>query len=148
MTTTELPTTTTTTRRGRGILAGAAAVLAGGALVGGLMFGLGGAGSAPSAAPAPAPAAHTVVIHDTTRTVTPAPQPKPQPSAAVSTLQEELGSLNYYNGPIDGFSGPQTVAAITYLQRDAHLPQTGVMDAATRAALLADLAHGTNQMAG
>jgi hypothetical protein len=149
--TTSLPTTSTTPNRSRGILAGAAAVLAGGALVGGLAFGFGGTGTTPSAAgdliPATVPTTHTVVIHDnTTHTVvTPA---KPVPSSVVSTLQEELGQLNYYNGSIDGLMGPQTTAAITYLQRDAHLPQTGVMNAATRAALLNDLAHGNNQMAG
>jgi peptidoglycan hydrolase-like protein with peptidoglycan-binding domain len=44
--------------------------------------------------------------------------------------------------------GPQTTAAITYLQRDAGLPQTGVMNTATNAALMGYLAHGNNQMAG
>jgi peptidoglycan hydrolase-like protein with peptidoglycan-binding domain len=70
------------------------------------------------------------------------------PSAAVVTLQKELGQLNYYEGPDDGIMGPQTIAAIKYLQRDAHLPQTGVMDAATQAALANFLAHGNNQMGG
>jgi peptidoglycan hydrolase-like protein with peptidoglycan-binding domain len=151
--TSQIPTpTTTTTTRNRGIIAGAAAVIAGGALVGGLMFGLGGTGTTASATannPAPAPATHTIVIHDNTNhSQTPAPTPKPQPSSAVSTLQEELGQLNYYNGAIDGFMGPQTTAAITYLQRDAGLPQTGVMNTATNAALMNYLAHGNNQMAG
>ena len=40
----------------------------------------------------------------------------------------------------------QTVAAITYLQRDAHLPQTGTMNAATQQALVTMLAQGNNQM--
>jgi Putative peptidoglycan binding domain len=71
-----------------------------------------------------------------------------QPSAAVKKLQQELGQLNYYEGPDDGIMGPQTIAAITYLQRDAHLPQTGQMNAATEAALANFLAHGNNQMAG
>ena len=75
--------------------------------------------------------------------VTPVP-----PSAAVVTLQQELGQLNYYQGPDDGIMGPQTIAAIKDLQRDAHLPQTGVMDAATSAALANFLAHGNNQMGG
>ena len=38
------------------------------------------------------------------------------------------------------------IGAITYLQRDAHLPQTGVMDAATQQALVTMLAHGNKQM--
>jgi peptidoglycan hydrolase-like protein with peptidoglycan-binding domain len=44
--------------------------------------------------------------------------------------------------------GPQTVAAIKDLQRQASLPQTGTMNAATQAALANYLAHGNNQMAG
>ena len=40
----------------------------------------------------------------------------------------------------------QTEQAITYLQRDAHLPQTGTMNAATQAALAHFLADGNNQM--
>jgi Putative peptidoglycan binding domain len=79
-------------------------------------------------------------------TVTPV-TPKPAPSAAVVTLQKQLGLLNYYEGPVDGLMGPQTIAAITYLQRDAGLPQTGTMNAATQAALANYLAHGNNQMA-
>jgi hypothetical protein len=71
-----------------------------------------------------------------------------QPSAAVLKLQQELGQLNYYEGPADGIMGPQTIQAITYLQRDAGLPQTGQMNAATQAALANFLAHGNNQMAG
>jgi Putative peptidoglycan binding domain len=71
-----------------------------------------------------------------------------QPSAAVKTLQQQLGQLNYYEGPDDGIMGPQTVQAIKYLQRDAHLPQTGQMNAATQAALANFLAHGNNQMGG
>jgi len=42
----------------------------------------------------------------------------------------------------------QTVQAITYLQRDAHLPQTGTMNAATQSALQHMLATGNNQMGG
>jgi peptidoglycan hydrolase-like protein with peptidoglycan-binding domain len=96
-----------------------------------------------SAAPAPAPA-------HTTGTVTPAKPvtPMPAPSAAVETLQKQLGQLNYYEGPVDGLMGPQTIAAITYLQRDAGLPQTGTMNAATQAALANFLVNGNNQMAG
>jgi len=71
-----------------------------------------------------------------------------KPSAAVVKLQQQLGQLNYYEGPDDGIMGPQTIQAIKYLQRDAHLPQTGQMNAATQAALANFLAHGNNQMAG
>lgn len=44
--------------------------------------------------------------------------------------------------------GNQTIQAIKYLQRDAGLPQTGQMNAATVAALHNFLIHGNNQMAG
>jgi peptidoglycan hydrolase-like protein with peptidoglycan-binding domain len=71
-----------------------------------------------------------------------------KPSAAVEKLQQQLGQLNYYEGPVDGIMGPQTVAAIKDLQRQAGLPQTGTMNAATQAALANYLAHGNNQMAG
>ena len=74
--------------------------------------------------------------------------PPVKPLATVVKLQQELGQLNYYEGPVDGIMGPQTIQAITYLQRDAHLPQTGQMNAATQAALANFLAHGNNQMAG
>ena len=63
-------------------------------------------------------------------------------------LQRELGQLNYYEGPTDGIMGPQTIAAINDLQRQAGLPQTGQMNAATQAALAKYLAHGNNQMGG
>jgi len=71
-----------------------------------------------------------------------------QPSAAVTQLQRQLGQLNYYEGPVDGVMGPQTIAAIQDLQRQAGLPQTGQMNAATQAALANYLAHGNNQMGG
>jgi len=71
-----------------------------------------------------------------------------QPSAAVTQLQRELGQLNYYEGPVDGLMGPQTIAAVKDLQRQAGLPQTGQMNAATQAALANYLAHGNNQMGG
>jgi hypothetical protein len=105
----------------------------------------------------PAPAHTTAIIPVTpvtpaptpTHTVTPAKPvtPTPAPSAAVETLQKQLGQLNYYEGPVDGLMGPQTIAAITYLQRDAGLAQTGTMNAATQAALANFLANGNNQMA-
>ena len=132
----------------------AAAIVAIVAVVG---FALGGHFKS-AAAPAPAHA-HTVIVPITPaptpsttpiHTVTPATPvaPKPVPSAAVEALQKQLGQLNYYEGPVDGLRGPQTAAAITYLQRDAGLPQTGTMNAATQAALQNYLVNGNNQMAG
>jgi peptidoglycan hydrolase-like protein with peptidoglycan-binding domain len=66
----------------------------------------------------------------------------------VKKLQQELGQLNYYEGPVDGIMGTQTAAAIKDLQRQAGLPQTGTMNAATQAALDNYLVHGNNQIAG
>jgi hypothetical protein len=148
-----------------GIAVGCAVV--GAAVTAGLVLGLGGlsAGAAPSSpssadqgggysagftpssghvevpsASAGAPAHHHVVPNP------PAPPKPPAPSAAVSTLQRELGQLNYYEGPVSGVMNSQTTQAITYLQRDAGLPQTGAMNAATEQALVQFLAHGNNQM--
>jgi peptidoglycan hydrolase-like protein with peptidoglycan-binding domain len=150
MTTTQQPTTSTAasrrhSKRARITAAAIGAVVVGAGVAGIALAGLHGpsgptAGAAPTSVP---PAAHTapstagapahtaVVVH---------------PSAAVAELQKELAELNYYEGPIDGIDGPATRQAITYLQRDAGLPQTGVMNAATEAALQNFLAHGNNQM--
>ena len=68
------------------------------------------------------------------------------PASQVRTIQRELGQLNYYEGPVDGIMGPQTVQAIKYLQRDAQLPQTGYYDQVTYLALQHMLATGNNQM--
>jgi hypothetical protein len=104
----------------------------------------------PSHSTSPAPATNGAPT--STSTSVPAKPATPvnpvHPSAAVEKLQQELGQLNYYEGPVDGIMGPQTIQAITYLQRDAGLPQTGQMNAATQAALANFLAHGNNQMAG
>jgi hypothetical protein len=151
-------TTEQTSSRGWFIAAAsisAAAIVAIVAVVG---FALGGHFKS-AAAPAPAhtsgiiiPAVPVTPVTPVTpaHTVTPATPvtPKPVPSASVETLQKQLGQLNYYEGPIDGLTGPQTTAAITYLQRDAGLPQTGTMNAATQAALQNFLVNGNNQMAG
>ena len=72
--------------------------------------------------------------------------PAVKPSASIKALQQKLGELNYYEGPIDGIAGPQTTAAIKYLQRDAHLPQTGVMNQATTNAMNKMLISGNNVM--
>jgi hypothetical protein len=150
--------TTTEPTSSRGFFIAAASISAAAivAIVAVVGFALGGHFKS---AAAPAPAAHTsgiiipaVPVTPVTpaHTVTPATPvtPKVVPSAAVETLQKQLGQLNYYEGPVDGLMGPQTIAAITYLQRDAGLPQTGTMNAATQAALQNYLIHGNNQMAG
>jgi len=109
----------------------------------GLTHNHGATGSNPAAsvsAPAPASA-------NPAQPATPA-APAVVPSASVKKLQQELGQLNYYEGSVDGIMGPQTIAAIKDLQRQANLPQTGTMNAATQAALNNYLANGNNQMSG
>ena len=69
-----------------------------------------------------------------------------QPSAQIETLQKDLGQLNYYEGPVNGYPSIQLEKSITYLQADAGLPQTGRMDAATQAAMQNMLTNGNNQM--
>jgi hypothetical protein len=105
--------------------------------------------------PAPAastsvPAANPAQPTSPAQNVNPAQPTTPAviPSASVKKLQQELGQLNYYEGPVDGLMGPQTVAAIRDLQRQVGLPQTGTMNAATQKALDNYLAHGNNQMGG
>jgi Putative peptidoglycan binding domain len=103
----------------------------------------------PSTAPATAGSSTSSASANPATPVTPSHPVTPvQPSSAVMQLQRELGQLNYYEGPVDGLMGPQTIAAIKDLQRQAGLPQTGQMNAATQAALANYLAHGNNQMGG
>jgi peptidoglycan hydrolase-like protein with peptidoglycan-binding domain len=98
-------------------------------------------------------ALHNYLVHGNSQ-MNPAPDPasnvKPTPgySAGVAALQRQLAQLNYYEGPVNGIAGAQTTQAIKDLQRQAGLAQTGVMNAATQAALDNYVAHGNNQMAG
>ena len=130
----------------------AGTVAAGAAALGtALVLSVGGHGGSGTASTPSAPAASaSAPAAPGSGSVTPSHPvtPPAKPSAAVMKLQQELGQLNYYEGSADGIMGPQTVQAIQYLQRDAHLPQTGQMNAATQAALANFLAHGNSQMGG
>jgi len=142
-TTTPTPAPSTT---GRTVLISLGSAVAGAAIVAGLAFGLGAFGSA---APTTSGATTPVVVPSSSTThhhVTPVTPVAP--SETIIVLQRELGQLNYYEGPVTGVMNEQTVQAITYLQRDAHLPQTGTMNAATQSALQHMLATGNNQMGG
>jgi hypothetical protein len=108
---------------------------------------------ATTSTPAASPSASTSAPAASAASSAPAKPAQPTtpavaPSASVEKLQQELGQLNYYEGPVDGIMGPQTAAAVKDLQRQAGLPQTGTMNAATQAALDHYLVHGNNQMAG
>ncbi len=107
-----------------------------------------GPAGAHSATPAPTPSSSSSAAN---HPVTPPPSPSTvpvAPSASVEMLQRDLGQLNYYEGPVNGVMTPQTIQSIKYLQRDAHLPQTGEINQATSQALQRMLTDGNNQMAG
>ena len=140
--TTPAPAPSTT---GRTVLISLGSAVAGAAIVAGLAFGLGAFGSATPAASTTTP---TVVPSSSTTHHHVTPVTPVAPSETIIVLQRELGQLNYYEGPVTGVMNEQTVQAITYLQRDAHLPQTGTMNAATQAALQHMLVTGNNQMGG
>ena len=42
--------------------------------------------------------------------------------ATISDIQRKLKSAGYYNGPVDGAIGPQTIEAVNRFQRDNNLP--------------------------
>ena len=57
-----------------------------------------------------------------------------------TALQEDLTTLGYYTAPVDGLYGPATLTAIEALQASEGLPQTGIVDPTTEAALDEQLA--------
>ncbi len=67
-------------------------------------------------------------------------------AAWVTALQRQLGQLNYYEGPVDGVLGPQTVAAITNFQRANGLTADGVVGPTTTAKINQQLTTGDSQM--
>ena len=58
---------------------------------------------------------------------------------AVSQLQRELQELGYYDGPIDGGFGEETLAAVEQFQTDQQLLVDGVVGQSTWDALSAEL---------
>jgi Putative peptidoglycan binding domain len=54
----------------------------------------------------------------------------------IGQAQERLKAAGVYPGPIDGVLGPQTRAAFRRYQASQGLPATGILDEATRQALL------------
>ena len=56
-----------------------------------------------------------------------------------AALQQDLADAGYYEGKVDGVYGPETVDAVTALQKANGLPQTGTLDKATEAALRSEL---------
>lgn len=60
-------------------------------------------------------------------------------AAFITKLQQALRFLGFYSGPIDGLGSAELTAAIAAFQTSVGLPATGVVDAATEAALRAAL---------
>jgi peptidoglycan hydrolase-like protein with peptidoglycan-binding domain len=63
-----------------------------------------------------------------------------QPSPSVRESQEQLRTLGFYSGAIDGVRGPETSSAIESFQRSRGLADTGQLDPATLRALRAEAA--------
>ena len=64
---------------------------------------------------------------------------------AVIQAQNALQSLALYDGPIDGYIGPRTKAALARFQGSAGLPQTAVLDQATMDRLAMATASGSSE---
>jgi peptidoglycan hydrolase-like protein with peptidoglycan-binding domain len=75
------------------------------------------------------------VTGDLNPVTTSALQAAPQPSAAVRDTQQRLSALGFYNGAVDGVSGPDTRAAVERFQRSRGLAVTGDLNAVTASAL-------------
>ncbi len=60
----------------------------------------------------------------------------------VRRLQRFLADRGGLDGPIDGKFGPQVQRGLRQLQRQAHLPETGTVNAMTAAFILAELSAG------
>jgi peptidoglycan hydrolase-like protein with peptidoglycan-binding domain len=144
-----MSTTTASTRTSNRAVAGVGiAALALAAVAAGVAYNA-GQQNAPQAAPAASSSSASQSGSGTgtgTNPSTGGNSNKVEPSNAIKAIQQELGELNFYQGPINGYDTPATVAAVKNLQAQAGLPQTGHMNPQTRTALLKYLAQGSNNM--
>jgi peptidoglycan hydrolase-like protein with peptidoglycan-binding domain len=83
--------------------------------------------AAPSTAKPWTPPKRTLVLGDT--------------GADVKSVQERLAALKYYPGPLDGNFGSDTEEAVWAFQEVNHIKVTGVIDAATKKALVRPTAY-------
>lgn len=116
----------------------------------------GGGGAASSASAATTAPTTTSTTTATTTVTTPAPTSTPAPAGqvlgvstynfganlgvgsrgdAVGELQKRLASEGVYSGPVTGYFGKLTLAAVKAYQVKNSLPQTGVVGVLTREAL-------------
>ena len=71
---------------------------------------------------------------------TSAPTPTPD-TTSISAIQQRLADLGFYQGAVDGLSGPGTKKAITLFQQQHDLTADGIYGPATAAMLFSDKAH-------
>jgi peptidoglycan hydrolase-like protein with peptidoglycan-binding domain len=135
------PTTATTTATGQATSSGAATATANGATANGATANGATANGAPSNGAAittttrPAPA--TPVAPTTTTPAVAGPLQVGSSGPAVVQLQQSLSALGYWLGAADGRFGTTTQQAVFALQKAAAVGRSGVVDAATTAALAA-----------
>lgn len=67
--------------------------------------------------------------------VTPAAIAQDQHLDLVSRMQQRLGQLGFYDGPVNGDFGERTQAALVQFQLSVPIPASGQLDDATLAAL-------------
>ncbi len=94
--------------------------------------------AAPAATAAPTVTAHALAPAYTPPSRTLAPG---MTGADVKALQARLASLKYYPGPLDGQFGSDTEEAVWAFQEVNHVKVTGVVDAATKRALVHPTAY-------
>jgi len=68
-------------------------------------------------------------------------------AAYTTAVQEGLTTAGFYDGPVDGVYGADTVAAVEELQADSELPVTGLVDQPTELALDAAVTQQTGSAA-
>lgn len=86
--------------------------------------------------------ATTTTATTTTGTTTAKPADNPVVKAN-KALQQDLTTLGFYDGPINGVYGPATTAAVKALQRRADLPVDGIAGPQTHAAINLALGNDT-----
>ncbi len=86
--------------------------------------------------------ATTTTATTTTGTTTAKPAENPVVKAN-KALQQDLTTLGFYDGPINGVYGPATTAAVKALQRRADLPVDGIAGPQTHAAINLALGNDT-----
>jgi peptidoglycan hydrolase-like protein with peptidoglycan-binding domain len=110
--------------------------------------------AAPAASAAPAATAGTAAKTVTTSVSAPAYTPPTRTlapgmsGADVKALQQRLAALKYYPGPIDGQFGADTQAALWAFQEINGIHVSGVVDAATKRALVNPKTYQSPSYAG